>query len=293
MLKATTTILALLAVVCFDSEILSQEPPQTPQVKPQQQPERSIKGQQEPAGQPNHAGAVPPTIPNSHSPATSNEPQPNAQYGGEEGTEFWAPLFGHGLKITDTLLVAVTFLLFGATIALWWSTRRLVKGAEDTAERQLRAYVDISEVACAIVPIEGSQTGQVNAASTVTIKNFGATPANSVISTPRTIIREYPLGSVALPPPTRPPIEARLAPGAHRTFGCPTEEGIVTPVQLADWDKGVVAIYTYGTITYDDEFRNNWIIEFRLVQTKEHQGRVGFAEGGNRIKCQKIRRNTK
>jgi hypothetical protein len=136
-----------LAIFLFASNDLawSQEPPQTPQVEPQQQPERSIKGKQEPTAQPNPTSAAPPTIPNGHSPATSNERQPNAQYGGDEGTEFWAPLFGHRLKITDTLLVAVTFMLFGATIALWWSTRKLVRGAEETAKRQLRAYVHIAD----------------------------------------------------------------------------------------------------------------------------------------------------
>jgi hypothetical protein len=29
-----------------------------------------------------------------------------------QGTEFWPPLFGYRLKVTDTLLVTVTFLLF-------------------------------------------------------------------------------------------------------------------------------------------------------------------------------------
>jgi hypothetical protein len=58
-----------------------------------------------------------------------------------QGTEFWPPLFGYRLKVTDTLLVTVTFLLFAATFALWWSTRRLVKSGENTAKRQLRAYI--------------------------------------------------------------------------------------------------------------------------------------------------------
>jgi hypothetical protein len=53
----------------------------------------------------------------------------------EEGTEFWPPLFGYRLKITDTLLVTVTFLLFAATLALWLATRRLVKSGENTAKR--------------------------------------------------------------------------------------------------------------------------------------------------------------
>jgi hypothetical protein len=38
------------------------------------------------------------------------------------------------------------WLLFLATMALFWATWRLVKGAEKTAERQLRAYVFVQPV---------------------------------------------------------------------------------------------------------------------------------------------------
>ena len=51
----------------------------------------------------------------------------------DEGSEYWA-IFGHRLKITDTLLVAFT-------CALWFVTYRLVKTSKDAAERQLRAHV--------------------------------------------------------------------------------------------------------------------------------------------------------
>ena len=52
-----------------------------------------------------------------------------------EASEYWT-IFGHHLKITDTLLVLFTF-------TLWWATRDLVKGAEATAERELRAYISV------------------------------------------------------------------------------------------------------------------------------------------------------
>jgi hypothetical protein len=50
----------------------------------------------------------------------------------EEGTEFLPPLYGYRLKVTDTLLVIVTFLLFGATVALSRSTQKLVRDAKKT-----------------------------------------------------------------------------------------------------------------------------------------------------------------
>ena len=57
---------------------------------------------------------------------------------------------------------------------LWWSTRKLVKGAEDTAIRQLRAYVSINighfsiEAAKNYLRIE------------YLIKNMGQTPAEKL-----------------------------------------------------------------------------------------------------------------
>lgn len=69
-------------------------------------------------------------------------------------------------------LFAATIALFLATCALWWSTRRLVKGAEDTAKRQLRAYIHVPSTELTIHPEEiGGWTAN------VTIKNFGQTPA--------------------------------------------------------------------------------------------------------------------
>jgi hypothetical protein len=86
-------------VLLVSSEIAqSQEPPQAPQVKSNQQPEHSVKGQQEPAAQPNAADAALPTVPDSHSLPAGNERQSNTQNGGKEGTEFWPPFYGYRLK---------------------------------------------------------------------------------------------------------------------------------------------------------------------------------------------------
>src|SRR5438105_15050671 len=68
--------------------------------------------------------------------------------------------------------LTVTFLLFVATLALWWSTRRLVSGAEFTAKRQLRAYVN---VAVARASPQGDLFRYY-----VEVKNFGQTPAYDV-----------------------------------------------------------------------------------------------------------------
>lgn len=77
------------------------------------------------------------------------------------------------MKITDTLLVAFTFLLFLATLALWWSTRRLVQGADRNAERQLRAYVFV--VPLSTYFLYDGENCQVTI--TFAMKNTGQTPA--------------------------------------------------------------------------------------------------------------------
>jgi hypothetical protein len=65
----------------------------------------------------------------------------NGEYVEQNGTEFWPPLLGYRLKVTDTLIALFTALLFAATIGLWLSTRRLWKVARETFEASERAFV--------------------------------------------------------------------------------------------------------------------------------------------------------
>jgi len=73
------------------------------------------------------------------------------------------------------VLAALTTILAFGTIFLWRSTRRLVFGAERTAERQLRAYVTVGS--------EGiSQFGgpAVTSIANVSVRNVGQVPARDV-----------------------------------------------------------------------------------------------------------------
>jgi hypothetical protein len=267
-----------LAVFLFASSDLawSQEPPKAPQIEPQQQPERSIKGQQEPTAQPNPADAVPPAVPDGHSFPTSHEPKPNAQNGGKEGTEFWPPFYSYRLKVTDTLLVIVTFLLFGATIALWWSTRRLVRGAEQTAERQLRAYV---------FPIEAGLK-KLNIGNVpeyrVIIKNTGQTPAYMVRHIDRFAFVEFPLKK-PLPEPivtSENFTRTHLGPGGTLEKSGAAKKCDGTPVPFTDraHEKitgGKAAFYVYGKIDFVDAFMTGGNVEFRS------DGKLDICEQGN------------
>ncbi len=108
-----------LAIALAVVSLSSQSPfNQAPNIKAEQQTSKAVEANQ-------NTGGSGDTI----NPASRRD-GPN---GSDEATEYWT-IFRHKLKITDTLLVLFTF-------TLWWATQRLVRGSEETAERQLRAYV--------------------------------------------------------------------------------------------------------------------------------------------------------
>lgn len=95
----------------------------------------------------------------------------------------------------DTLLVAFTAILAGftgalflATVKLWKSTDKLVIGAEDTAKRQLRAYVSVEvennskvTVSQAYIRKAGASTAREIIFEVVLVyKNTGQTPAKDL-----------------------------------------------------------------------------------------------------------------
>jgi hypothetical protein len=155
----------------------AQESPQTPEIKSQQQPEGGLEIQKNNPGdaqsdrQP--LTRIPQAIPEGAEGKRESYPDERT----EQGNEFWPPFYGYRLKVTDTLLVFVTFLLFVSTYALWRSTRRLVKGAQVTAERQLRAYVHVKDVV--ISEMNSGYDPNIH----VVLKNYGQTPARQIINT--------------------------------------------------------------------------------------------------------------
>lgn len=68
-------------------------------------------------------------------------------------------------------------LLFLATLGLWYATAKLVRGAKNTAERQLRAYVNLTEGSVTPIDINEAGTQFTNLGIALNFKNGGATPA--------------------------------------------------------------------------------------------------------------------
>ena len=88
---------------------------------------------------------------------------------------------------SDAIIAVFTIILGLSTIGLWLQTDRLAKGAENTAVRQLRAYVAIKPAQLTEIRV-----GQVPSAS-FTMENTGQTPAYHVRYLAFVSVMPYPL----------------------------------------------------------------------------------------------------
>jgi hypothetical protein len=176
-----------------------------------------------------------------------------------EATEFWT-IAGYHLKITDALIAAFTGGLFVATCFLFNATKNLVRGAEQTAERQLRAYVMIDNA-----QIEGVRVGDIPSAKLI-IKNSGQTPAYNVTHWCSVGYGAYPFTGivpggededVALPP--RP-----LAPGGLISTWADETRRLDAATMNALLYKSH-AVYVVGQIRYEDAFGHRRETDFLLL----------------------------
>jgi hypothetical protein len=136
--------------------------------------------------------------------------------------------------------------------------RDTLKTMQDTAERQLRAYVGVSDAS-----IHKVETGAPEAI--VHIKNFGQTPAYDVRAWIHMWIAEHPLSEV-LPdaPEDLPKGTAVIHPGTHVAFFMPKEPPVKAEfIPLLGTAAGT--IYVYGIIKYRDVFKRERTTKYRLI----------------------------
>jgi hypothetical protein len=183
-----------------------------------------------------------------------------AEHGPGTG-EFWAE------KLPELSLVLVTILL-------WWATRALVKGAESTAEHQLRAYVFL-EAGAEISVVQGpSTTGTLEI--DVRVKNFGQTPAHDVLGHTWVGLHEWPLPedfNFEGPPGTEPAARGLIPPGGWSSY----HTGSARPFSEAEMEgirSGRLRIYIYGNIKYVDAFTKSRLTNFCYASSTE--GGKGF-----------------
>jgi hypothetical protein len=155
------------------------------------------------------------------------------------------------------ILAAVTLILGAATAFLYLATRALVRGADDTAQRQLRAYISI---------IIAEATFFEDRPFTVRIvfKNSGKTPAYRVRQRTVPFIGPFPLA-------TFPKVVVGklfgndMGPDGAITIGPASIEIPLTKEEIAEFIAGSLAVYAVGELQFVDAFKEARFVRFRLV----------------------------
>lgn len=182
-----------------------------------------------------------------------------------------------GWQVLDAekIIAAFTVILAFATYALWRATDRLVKGAEETARRQLRAYLTITEIRPTIYAPN-------NVLESISLSMMVA----SMGQTPGTVFdafinkRVVPLGSPLPDGEVERKTAARLAvtvgTGEPQAFG----NNSLSRQQMIDSIEGRAINYLFCVIRYTDIFGDEHEIvratEFVLLPHPDEVERDGF-----------------
>jgi hypothetical protein len=140
------------------------------------------------------------------------------------------------------------WLLFLATAWLAWATWQLVKGADKTAERQLRAYVFVRPLSTHFL-YDGESC---RVTITYAVKNSGQTPAFQLLQFGEICNLMVPtMTKIVTPPPTGPLSVMSIGPGAEIEG---TVWGIMNIEKLNELGNSFKKIHVVGTAIYIDAF---------------------------------------
>jgi hypothetical protein len=189
------------------------------------------------------------------------------------GRESTAEISIFGIKPGEWLLSIVTLMLWGATVGL-------VRSADRTAERQLRAYFDLIS-ATVIDFVEGGQPNVV-----IGFKNVGQTPAFDVICKLSAQIR--PVDDE----PLDVDIDLRSVTASKSTIG--RDGALTTHLECTTLTKhffmavknGEAALFAYGIIRYTDLYERSRYLRFRMALLEQNlspegEGIMSTCAGGN------------
>jgi hypothetical protein len=153
------------------------------------------------------------------------------------------------------------WLLFAATMGLWWATWRLVRSAENTAERQLRAYIVAEPQG---VNIHGPENA-VSVSFQIIVKNTGQTPAHDLTIVSKTELLEHPIKMpfnfilISGPDPSR----AVLGAGQKKESDSRAKKPFNgDEMMIAKEPEAGARIYTWGCVTYRDVFGHQHYTNF-------------------------------
>jgi hypothetical protein len=157
----------------------------------------------------------------------------------------------------EVIAAGATVLLALVTWMLWLATRALVRGADETAKRELRAYVFVNNPW-----IEHVERNQQPVAH-VPFKNYGRTPAYKIRATLNIDIGAD-FAEVPEPNPLPDSAAGHLGPGADLQTLCALHRPL-TATDPASLDAGHLTLFAYGEIHYVDAFKQAHWTKFRIM----------------------------
>jgi hypothetical protein len=180
--------------------------------------------------------------------------------------------FGYEPIVVLTAVLALSTLALVIIYAyIAWQTKRSVDIAADTAQRELRAYVNVDS---AKIDFERPSAPEV----TVVLRNFGQTPAYDMRQWIHIWIEEYPL-RVDLPTPPADFRKAKdiLAP-RRRAMVFITKDPPVSAEEVPLLGTLQGTIYVYGEVRYRDAFGHDRWTKYRLIYGGLEGVRPGLLE---------------
>jgi hypothetical protein len=159
-------------------------------------------------------------------------------------------------------LALITGALAVYTAKLWMATRRLVESGEAAAQRKLRAYVGVSDV------VHEEQLEGHAPRVTLTIKNFGSTPAYKLA-----VAADAQIAFAADHVPVATSISktlGHLPPGLEFKISRPAVVSIGT-ARGNEADTAYSRVFVYGCIEYVDTFGDPHFTRFRLEEGSDRK----------------------
>jgi hypothetical protein len=188
-----------------------------------------------------------------------------------------------------TLAVAILGVVIGACALGITSCQ--VQTIKDNAQRQMRAYVFLSNVR-----IRVDDTNNSLLVIDLTAKNFGNTPASEYYFWACTALREFPLTTPLKTEPAnlKSPSNSVLAPSDKRFIHNPDlcdgpprrPGGGIPPEERALLQNGTEAIYVYGALHYKDAWNEKRRTHFRLFYQRPipyERGQIRRPRRGQRL----------
>lgn len=181
-------------------------------------------------------------------------------------------------RLVSDPMYLLTFFLAVATFGLWRSTHLLVTGAENTAKRQLRAYVFVSLADGEKLFLDENEC----LSAPLIVKNYGQTPA-------------YNLKCSVFIGPYKLPLNETLDPPqyANGSIGClaqnqvfrqyPTLLRKFTQTETDGIVSGEYGIYVWGYLEYTDIFKSTQKVQFRMASSGGDfaRGELAYCNEGN------------